>query len=380
MPGPCSPDFERLAAEMGDFGCDTANAVLNLHNPFGLDHFTMPVLEWAIFAGAVLSLIHAVRRRRQGDPTVLALWIAAIAYLVIVEPPLYFPDKFGLMEQTGLIFVHNQFTVQFLWDRLPLYIISIYPVMAVLAYELVRIVGVFERRGPFVSALTVGFVYHVFYEIFDHVGPQLRWWIWNPEAPSNPPFFASVPMSSMVTFAIAGPVVLTWLIRVLVARRAERGELSTGTLVGRSVLAGFLMPIGLVLGGLPGTVFTFAEEVNRTGQAIALWIQLGVTAAVAIWALLDASRQPDVGDDDPATHRYLRAHAGIYLGAILLSWVAALPDYFRAVDGVTPDGTPVGSLAYAVVCTVFAVGFLSLALRRGPESSPSDAEAVAAAA
>ena len=64
-------------------------------------------------AGAALSLAHAVSRRRAGDPTPLALWIAALVYLAVVEPPLYFPDVFGIEDRVGLVFVHNEFTVQF---------------------------------------------------------------------------------------------------------------------------------------------------------------------------------------------------------------------------------------------------------------------------
>lgn len=359
MAGPCSADFERLAAQLGDFGCAGANPVLNLHDPFALDHWTMLVIELAMLVGAGLALHHAVRRRREGDPTGLAIWLAAIVYLVIVEPPLYFPDEFGLQEHLGLIFVHNEFTVQFLWDRLPLYIICIYPVMAFLSYELVRVLGVFERRGPFVSALTVGFVYHCFYEIFDHVGPQLRWWIWNPSAPSNEPFFASVPISSMVTFAVAGPVALTWLVRMLVSRRSDAATMSTRTLVGRSVLTGLLMPIGLVVGGLPATVFSLGETTSHTAQAVAYWTVLGIVGVVAVRALADAYRfEASVDGRSPAARRYLMTHASIYLGALVVAWAAALPGYVGASNGITASGTPVGSLPYAVACTLFTLGFL----------------------
>ena len=34
--------------------------------------------------------------------------------------------------------------------------------------------------------------------------------------------------------------------------------------------------------------------------------------------------------------------------------LTALPAYFGAVDGVTADGDPVGSLAYTVICVVVA--------------------------
>ena len=80
-------------------------------------------------------------------PVNLAMWFAPLVYLFVTEPPLYFPEWFGLDEQYGFIFAHNVFTVQFMWDRLPLYIVAIYPALSQLVYEVVRVMGVFKHRG-----------------------------------------------------------------------------------------------------------------------------------------------------------------------------------------------------------------------------------------
>jgi Cytochrome P450 len=37
------------------------------------------------------------------------------------------------------------------------------------------------------AAICVGFVHHCFYEVFDQLGPQLRWWAWNTDNPLNHP-------------------------------------------------------------------------------------------------------------------------------------------------------------------------------------------------
>ena len=55
------------------------------------------------------------------------IWLAGIFCLLLIEPIAYFPQWFGLEEAMGLTFVHNQFSVQFLYDRLPLYIVAMYP-------------------------------------------------------------------------------------------------------------------------------------------------------------------------------------------------------------------------------------------------------------
>ena len=105
----------------------------------------------------------------------------------MIEPPLYFPEWFGLDQQYGFIFAHNLFTVQFMWDRLPLYIVAFYPVISQLAYELVRSLGIFRRRGALAGSVAVAFACQVFYEVFDHIGPQLKWWAWNHGQPHRQP-------------------------------------------------------------------------------------------------------------------------------------------------------------------------------------------------
>ncbi len=122
------------------------------------------------------------------------------------------------------MFAHNVFTVDFLWGRLPLYIVAIYPMMATVAYEIVRMLGVFRRRGVLVGAICVGFVHHAFYEIFDHLGPQLRWWEWTLDHPMNQPFFDSVPLPSVVVFAALWPMSLAFCVRLFVGRHVQDGK------------------------------------------------------------------------------------------------------------------------------------------------------------
>jgi hypothetical protein len=76
-----------------------------------------------------------------------------------------------VQDTVGVVFDHNVYTVQFLFDRLPLYIVALYPAVAMLAFEVVRALGVFRDRGIVVGAVCVGFVHLCFYE--------LRWWAWN---------------------------------------------------------------------------------------------------------------------------------------------------------------------------------------------------------
>src|SRR5262249_26321000 len=124
----CTPAFDALARSLGEFSCQHAPAFVHLRNPFALSNWTLPVLELMMVAGAALALWWAVRRlRRDGDPTNLVLWFATVVYLLVIEIPLYFPNLFGVQDTLGVVFAHNAFTVQFLFDRLPLYIVALYP-------------------------------------------------------------------------------------------------------------------------------------------------------------------------------------------------------------------------------------------------------------
>lgn len=202
----CNAGFDDLAHRLGEFTCQNAPALIHLRNPLALSNWTLPVLELMMVAGAVLALWYSIRRlRRDGDPTNLALWFATVIYLFLVEIPLYFPNVFAVQDSLGVVFAHNVFTVQFLFERLPLYIVALYPAVVTLALEIVRSLGVFRDRGIIVGAICVGFVHHCFYEVFDQLGPQLRWWAWNIDNPLNHPMLASVPMTSVFIFATLGP-------------------------------------------------------------------------------------------------------------------------------------------------------------------------------
>ncbi|MUM19348.1 hypothetical protein FZI91_08600 [Mycobacterium sp. CBMA271] len=346
----CAPTFVELAARLG-FSCETAGGLVAFRNPFSLENWTLPVLELTVIAGAVLALVYAIiRLRRDNDPTNIVVWFGAIAYLLIIEPPLYFPGPFGISEHVDTMFAHNVFTVDFLWGRLPLYIIAIYPMMATVAFEIVRTLGVFRRYGVLVGAICVGFIHHAFYEIFDHLGPQLRWWEWTLDNPLNKPFFDSVPMGSVVVFAALWPMSLAFCVQLFVGRHVDDGQTFTGVqILWRTVVVGVLASIGTAVLPLPATIAgTISDSTSVTGVVYALLlVVLAVTAAVVLtkqW--LRRGSLPD----GYATRPAILIYAGVYLVVMAVLWAVALPDYLGATNGVTAHGDPIGSLWYAAIC------------------------------
>ncbi|MEZ0115083.1 hypothetical protein ABH920_009118 [Catenulispora sp. EB89] len=367
----CDPTAERIAEGLG-FSCRHANPIVTFRNPFSLSNGTMPVLELLIVGGAVFAFWHAWRRwRHDGDPANLTLWFASVAYLAVIEPPLYFPGWFGLDKQVGFIFSHNVFTVQFMYDRLPLYIVAFYPALSQLAYELVRTLGVFARRGALVGALAVAFVCQVFYEIFDQLGPQLRWWAWNPgDTKVNKPALASVPMNSMFLFASVSFAALTYLVVRLTSTSPSASTGGFGV-AWRSVIAGALAPLAMLIAGAPAGAFqghghlTIQTTIISIGLAI-VWI-IGLALIVDSWRAPRTHAAPAPAPAPPPTPApaplFARTYPAIYLATLAALWLVALPAYFTATNGVTSAGTPIGSLWYATLCAAAATGVI-LAARR----------------
>ena len=324
MPGQCTAAFDAIAGPLGDFSCRNALALIHLRNPLHLTNGTLPVLELMMVAGAIMALIHGIRRlRREGDPTNLALWFATVVYLFVIEIPLYFPNVFGIQDQLGIVFVHNVFTVDFLFDRLPLYIVALYPAVVSLAYEIVRELGVFRDRGIVVGAVCVGFVHHCLYEIFDQLGPQMHWWAWNSANPINRPMLTTVPMTSVFIFATLGPIVVTALV-LRIVRGSHRA--------GRTVIAGMLVPIGIAVLSIPTSLFGGPHP--HTGvQATIFTIELAAVALVAVPVLWHQARRIK-----PQPNQFVRVFGPLYLVVLAALWITAFP--------------PTGNLTYAAVCFV----------------------------
>lgn len=399
----CTPgDVPSVITGYLGFHCETANPVVTVRNPADLANWTLPVLEVTIILGAVLALVHAIRRwRRDGDPTNLAIWIASLVYLFVIEPPLYFPNWFHAEEAMGFMFSHNVFTVNLMFDRLPLYIVAFYPALSQLAYEIVRAWGFFDgsKRSALRGSLVVALVFQVFYEIFDQLGPQLKWWAWNIDAPfyretvrqlqaqgahvdklGNPaavPTLASVPWGSVWLFATVSFAVLIYLAVRLVRNPTAEGRAPRGgSLVWRIIVAGVVAVISMPILSIPTAVFGRDENANHDAQTVVYWLEMalvwgiGLALLFAQWRRLRA--QPELGAGDARTALpFLVVFPPLFLVVHLVLWLTALPAFLDAKDGVTADNTPTGSLPYVIVCFVVATSVLVAAITRARRAARS---------
>jgi hypothetical protein len=376
MSATCEKAAEEVTRNLG-FNCHDVSPVVSVHNPFDLASWTMPVLELVIISGAVFALVHAVRRFRAGDPINLALWFASLVYLFVTEPPLYFPEWFGLSKQYDFIFAHNVFSVQFMWDRLPLYIVAFYPAISALGYEVVRVLGIFKHRGALVGALAVAFVCQVFYEIFDMVGPQLKWWAWyDGNDKVNHPALASVPMNSMLLFASVSMGALAFLVVKLAGSRSADGDPRRGwSLAWRIAAAGVLTPLTMGVFGIPSGLFG-GETPNIPAQAWVLGIELGLVWLAGAWILVTHIQRRH--EYQPITP-FARIYPVVYLAGMTVAWIGALPAFLDAKNGITSDGTPIGSGWYTLACYLGAFAVLAV-LHSGRPTAADPAQAAHSAA
>jgi hypothetical protein len=236
----------RLSAPLKDVRCD-GNPLLTLHNPLTLQNWTYPAIEGLLIVGAVACLVHAARWYRQHrDASNLVVWISLISALLLIEPMAYFPQWFGMDRVMGLTFVHGQFSVQFFYDRLPLYIVAMYSVFGYVAYTLVQRTGILKTYNAFVGAVCVAFVFWCLFEVIDTVGPQWRWWVWNTELPTSKPSLGPIPYLSLQMFSVALPFGIAFAAR-LVSKTPHPG----GWYIVRDVVmvsvgrAGRLLPLGV---------------------------------------------------------------------------------------------------------------------------------------
>ncbi|MEH3132433.1 MAG: hypothetical protein PGN27_20975 [Mycolicibacterium neoaurum] len=349
----CTPAFRALAEQAGGLDCD-GGALVTLRNPLALQNASMPVIEFLLIGLAIGCLVHAVRwRRAHGDSSNLVIWLSSIVCLLLIEPIAYFPQWFGLEELMGLTFVHNQFSIQFLYDRMPLYIVAMYPVYAYLAYVLVQRTGILQRRNPFVAATCVAFIFHCLYQIVDTVGPQLRWWVWNQDLSTSVPALGSVPLVNMQAFTLGIPfgMVLTAL---WVCRPGSR----SGVVRKVALVSLLVWPVQFVFAA-PTFLLDLLGVPVVAARLIVIWsLVIGAGIITAVTYVREYRLRRSHPDRVPAGVRndlFAAICVAVYLFVAVAIWITALPGYFAAVEGIAPGGGRTGSLSYALLALVFSI-------------------------
>lgn len=374
-----SERFLELAAKLGGISYRSLENFFYWHNPFALQNWTLNVVELLIIGAAGFALAHAVTVcRRTGDPSYIAVWAAAAVYCISMEVPIYFIPSLLGYEEGAVIFIHNEFTAGAFFGRMPLYILALYPALLYPAYVLVRQRGLFDGRwGLIRGAVCVGVVHHCFYEVFDHLGPQLKWWLWDYQLPKIGDItLGSVPLYSQVNFSLVYPIAFALLAHAFIGSRFHPTDGTDSVplnfkVVVMSVVAGVLTPpLGTLLS--PNLIYArFSTTPDRAVQIASSYGLFAAAALFAVWTMWRARSAPLSTEPTRGLQlTFVPLFTMVYLGIFVLLWAVALPDYLYAINGLTATGTPIGSMPYVLGCAGACVYFTTPYLRAAQQPSP----------
>jgi hypothetical protein len=159
---------------------DTSFVTLSTPGSVGLSFLA---LEVTVVICGVLALLHALRERRRGDGAPLFVWGVSFTYGIVME----------LLSYNFLTsFAHGQFTVMFYHHQLPLYVVTLYPVL-----QYTSIVTARRLRTGLVPRMLLAGLFIVAMDMpFDILGPTQGWWIWSASDPNMAFRWHDVPVTS----------------------------------------------------------------------------------------------------------------------------------------------------------------------------------------
>lgn len=359
---PGSRYFELVEEHFGGMNPEAFESFFYWNSPLALKHWTMNVIEILLVAGAVMGLIHAWQVwKRDRDISNIAVWFASVAFFVAMEVPLYFPELFGV-DPERVFFIHNEFTAGFIFNQAPAYIVALYPALFYPTWLIVRNAGIFNQRfGLLLGAISAAAIYHVFYAIFDHFGPQYGWWLWDYEFEYLSISLGSVPLANKFGYSMMAPLAFNVSLGLILLPFIKKFAQKGGSL--------FLLPIVVVVTGFLTPVLMMTLAVHKhiialvSPNAIQMEaIYYALIASVMLIAVRQFWKRQDVfvwqKGKGTFVHNYLLQFCGLYLITFIGLWLYGLGEYITAVDGWTDRGTPVGSIWYVMMCYVACIYFL----------------------
>lgn len=140
-------------------------------------------LEVVVVVCGVLALRHALAELRRGDGVPMFTWAVSFTYGLMMELGSYnFLDSFA----------HGQFSVMFYRHQLPLYVVTLYPVLqytSIIAARRLRLPRIAEGFAAGLLIVAMDFP-------FDILGPVQGWWSWSNTDPNMAYRWHGVPVTS----------------------------------------------------------------------------------------------------------------------------------------------------------------------------------------
>lgn len=311
-------------------------SLLYLNSPSQLLDWSFLAIEAIIIGGAILALVHALRyKQKTGSSSALLTLLGCFLYGLTIDILSYY---------TVENFWHGEFSVMFLYNRLPLYIACFYPAFMYHAYMMIRR---YDFK-PLTEAICIGFFAGFMYLIFDNAGPMFGWWIWDTSDPTTWPYISSVPLTSyhwFFTFTAAFALINRYISWELPARGASTGKIAAWHIAQpvMTILLGSLLFIPYNLFGQsmePYNMLPWDQNLD-----IAAFIHV-LSFSLAGWLFLMQWRRP-VQERDAL----LMVFPMLYLAGHAYFYVIRFNSYFT----VTPEGLINGLAAGNVIAALLAI-------------------------
>ena len=312
-------------------------ALLFFNSPASLKDWSFIAIEWMMIIGFVLTVVHAIRHRQQfGHNGAVLTLIGALLYGLVMDIISYY---------TVENFWHGEFSVMFLYNRLPLYIALFYPTFI---YHIYMTIQRYHFK-PLTEAVSTGFFAGLAYLIFDNFGPQVGWWIWDRNDPTTWPYLSSVPLTSYAWFFLFTGS-FAYLARKFCWDWPAAGKSKGAIYTGVATIPVTTILLGSVL-FIPYNIFAKnMEPWNMTPWEANLEIAAAIHAIsffIAGLVFLFSYRRPDPRD------KLLMVFPLMWIVGHLFMYVAKFDLYFTVTpQGMTSEGLAIGNLIAAIVAII----------------------------
>ncbi|CAA0123041.1 Uncharacterised protein [BD1-7 clade bacterium] len=323
---------------------EAVNSLIYFNNPFGLMDWSHMVIELVVISGFLLACLHAYKTmQKTGSISAPLTLLACLTYGLVMDILSYY---------TVESFWHGEFSVMFLYNKLPLYIACFYPAYMYHNYMLIHRFNF----PPVVEAICLGFFDGMMYLIFDNLGPMVNWWTWDMADPTNQPFLSNVPLTSyhwFFTFTIAFSLVNRKLCWDWVEKGASFKKLAAGMAAQPvlTILVGSLLfiPYNLFAKNMPPYDALPWDRNLYLASAVD-----GITFMLAGWLFVTRWYRPNVRRDELLMvfpFLYLVTHAYIY--------IAKFDVYSSISNGISNvNGLPVGNLIAVILAFIGSTAVL----------------------
>ena len=307
---------------------EAVDSLIYFNAPGALKDWSFLAIEAIILVGTVCAVAHALRHRKEhGNSSALLTLLSCFLYGLLMDIASYY---------TVENFWHGEFSVMFLYNRLPLYIALFYPAFIYHACMTIRRYGF----SAGVEAVSVGFYGGLTYLIFDNLGPLLGWWIWDRSDPTTWPYLNSVPLTSYFWFfAFTGS--FAFVSRIICWDWVAQGK--SPKVIGAGIAA---IPILVCLIGM--ALFVPYNLLANNGMLALAASMYAVLFAVAGFVFVFSFRRPASSRD-----RLLMIFPLTYVVGHLYIYVAKFDLFFSVTaDGFSQEGLAAGNLIAAVAAMI----------------------------